>query len=228
MFLTFEGIDGSGKTTQVELLRDHLASHGRRVVVTREPGGTEVGERIRDLLLHGEELNPWTEASLFAAARAELVARVVWPALEAGHDVILDRYIDSTLVYQGGGRGLPDEALLDWNLHVVAGLLPDRTFLLALPAEDATERLGHQLRLFEDESGIGPPDRMEREAYWFRRTVDDAYRGLTHRFPGRIMEINASLSKKRIAALVRKEVDALLKSPSPVRPAMASLNLVCS
>jgi dTMP kinase len=159
--------------------------------VTREPGGTEVGEKIRKLLLHGGELNPWTEANLFAAARAELVARVVRPELDAGKDVILDRYIDSTLVYQGYGRGLPVDQLLDWNLDSVEGLLPDRTFVLALPAEDATERLGKQLRLFDDEEGIGPPDRMERESYSFRRTVDDGYRSLALRFPDRIVEINA-------------------------------------
>lgn len=228
MFLTFEGIDGSGKSTQVKLLTAHLKSLGRNVFVTREPGGTEVGEEIRKLLLHGSELNPWTEASLFAAARAELVAKVVRPSLDAGKDVILDRYIDSTLVYQGFGRGLAEDSLLDWNLDVVEGLLPDRTFVLALPAEDATERLGRQLRLFDDEEGMGPPDRMERESYSFRRTVDDGYRSLATRFPGRIVEIDASLTKKRIFNAVRKEVNGLIRSSRPTRPKLEPLSPACS
>src|SRR5437868_10139932 len=97
IFITFEGIDGAGKTTQVELLREFLEKRGRSVVTAREPGGTSVGDQIREILLHGEELSPWTEASLFAAARVELVARVIQPALQCGQDVILDRYFDSSL-----------------------------------------------------------------------------------------------------------------------------------
>jgi dTMP kinase len=97
MFVTFEGLDGSGKTTQVELLRRHLEESGREVVVTREPGGTELGEQIRGLLLHGPDMSAWAEAALFAAARAELVERVIAPARERGADVLCDRYVDSSL-----------------------------------------------------------------------------------------------------------------------------------
>src|SRR6266508_525413 len=104
MFVTFEGLDGTGKTTQVELLRAQLESEGREVVATREPGGTPVGERIRELLLGGTEMAPWTEATLFAASRAELVEQVIGPALERGADVVCDRYIDSSLAYQGLAR----------------------------------------------------------------------------------------------------------------------------
>jgi dTMP kinase len=229
LFLTFEGIDGSGKSTQLKLLQSHLESLGRSVFVTREPGGTEVGEKIRKLLLHGEDLNPWTEVNLFVAARAELVATVVRPELDAGRDVILDRYIDSTLVYQGMARGLPEDRLLDWNLDSVEGLLPDRTFVLALPAEDATHRLGTQLRLFAvEEDGIGPPDRLERESYAFRRRVDDGYRALAQHFPGRIVEIDASKTKKQIARLVRQEIDSLLKSSIPSPPRLEMLSAACS
>ena len=106
MFVTFEGLDGSGKTTQVERLRERLEAEGREVVATREPGGTPLGEGIRELVLHGHEMAPWAEAALFAAARAEHVEEVIRPALERGADVLCDRYVDSSLAYQGIARGL--------------------------------------------------------------------------------------------------------------------------
>src|SRR5919206_3489578 len=128
MFVTFEGLDGSGKSTQADLLREALAADGRDVVATREPGGTDFGERVRELLLHGGEMAPWAEAALFAAARAELAERVIRPALERGADVVCDRYVDSSLVYQGIGRGLGVEPVLELNRLATANLLPDRTF----------------------------------------------------------------------------------------------------
>jgi dTMP kinase len=199
MFVTFEGIDGAGKSTQAELLEEFLRARGRAVVVAREPGGTPLGERIRDLLLNGAEISPRAEASLFAAARAELVDRVVRPALDAGSDVVLDRYLDSSLAYQGVPRGGDFERLHDWNLYMVQGILPDRTFLLSLPAEDATLREN------------GPPDRIERESLVFRRAVEEAYRELARRFPDRIVEIDAGRSEQKIASAVRAEVRKLLK-----------------
>src|SRR5919204_1327801 len=123
VFITFEGLDGSGKTTQAQLLGTMLESEGREVVVTREPGGTELGERIRELLLNGAEMSAWAEASLFAAARAELVERVIYPALERGADVVCDRYIDSSLAYQGIARGLGVDRVLELNLQATRGLL---------------------------------------------------------------------------------------------------------
>jgi dTMP kinase len=211
MFVTFEGIDGAGKSTQVGLLEAFLRGRGRAVVVAREPGGTPLGERIRELLLDGTEVSPRAEASLFAAARAELVERVVRPALEAGSDVILDRYLDSSLAYQGVARGGDVDLLHDWNLSMVQGIVPDRTFLLSLPAEDATLR----------ESG--PPDRIERESLVFRRKVEEAYRELARRFPTRIVEIDAALSKEKIASLVSAQVRQLLRGDGRpvVRPARA-------
>ena len=140
MFVTFEGIDGSGKTTQVELLRAELERRGRDVLATREPGGTELGEGIRQLLLHGVDMTPWAEAALYAAARAELVAERIAPALDAGGDVVCDRYVDSSLAYQGGARGLGLDRVLELNLNAVGGLLPDRTFLLALDPEEGLLR----------------------------------------------------------------------------------------
>jgi dTMP kinase len=209
MLVTFEGIDGAGKTTQVELLKAFLEEQGRTVVVAREPGATPVGERIRELLLDGASISARTEASLFAAARAELVEQVVLPALERGEDVIVDRYLDSSLAYQGGARGLDVGRLLDWNLYVVQDVVPDRTFLLSLPAEDATLRL---------DGKPGPPDRLERESVVFRRRVEEAYYELARRFPERIVEIDGSQSVKKIASVVRRHVRKLLE-PDPARAA---------
>ncbi|HEY2542186.1 MAG TPA: dTMP kinase [Gaiellaceae bacterium] len=179
MFVTFEGVDGSGKSTQAELLRDALAAEGREVVLTREPGGTEVGERVRELVLNGPAMTPWAEAALFAAARAELVATVIRPALERGADVIADRYVDSSLAYQGIARGVGVEHVLELNLHVVQGLMPDLTVLLLLDPAAAGRR-------------VAQPDRLEREGEEFHRRVDAAYRELAERFPDRIVALDAS------------------------------------
>jgi dTMP kinase len=192
MFVTFEGLDGSGKTTQAELLRRHLEDSGREVVVTREPGGTELGERVRELLLHGPDMSAWAEAALFAAARAELVERVIAPARDRGADVICDRYVDSSLAYQGIARGLGLDAVLELNLAAVQGVLPDRTFLLLVDPAVASGRAGRQ-------------DRIEREDDEFRFKVDAAYRELAERFPERIVPIEAGGSEE-VADLVRGEL----------------------
>jgi dTMP kinase len=194
MFVTFEGLDGSGKTTQLELLRRHLEEAGRDVVVTREPGGTELGERIRELLLHGPDMTAWAEAALFAAARAELVERVIAPARERGADVLCDRYVDSSLAYQGIARGLGVEPVLELNLAAVQGVMPDRTFLLLVDPVRAAERTG------EDR------DRIEREDHGFRARVDAAYRELAERFRERIVAIDADGSPEEVAQLVRGEL----------------------
>jgi dTMP kinase len=194
VFVTFEGLDGSGKTTQVELLRRHLEDAGREVVVTREPGGTRLGEQIRELLLHGPEMSPWAEATLFAAARAELVERVIAPARERGADVICDRYVDSSLAYQGIARGLGVDAVLELNLAAVRGVMPDRTFLLLLDPVSAAARTGVE------------PDRIEREDDAFRIAVDAAYRELAARFADRIVAIDGGRAREEVADLVRGEL----------------------
>ena len=189
MFVTFEGVDGSGKSTQAELLRDVLVAEGREVVLTREPGGTDVGERVRELVLNGPQMTPWAEAALFAAARAELVATVIRPALDRGADVIADRYFDSSLAYQGIARGVGVDHVLELNLHVVQGLVPDLTVLLLLdPAEAGTR--------------VSKPDRLESESADFHRRVDAAYRELAERFPDRIVTLDASLPPDELSQVI--------------------------
>lgn len=180
MFVTFEGIDGSGKSTQAELLRARLEADGFDVVVTREPGGTELGERIRDLVLHGGHVSPWAEALLYAASRAQHVDEVIRPALERGAWVVCDRYVDSSVAYQGVGRELGLERVLDLNLAAVGGLMPDRTFLLELDVAASSGRLQ------------GDHDRLEREPGDFHTRVADGYRELAARFRERIVVLDAA------------------------------------
>lgn len=194
MFVTFEGIDGSGKTTQAELLAKWLEEQGRSVVATREPGGTPLGERVRELLLDGDAMAPWSEAALFVAARSELVERVIAPALAAGSEVVSDRYLDSSLAYQGVARGLGVEQVLALNMDAIRGILPDVTFLLLVDVEAARKR----------SAAVG--DRIEREGDTFLRAVDDAYRQLAERFPERIVAVDGDRHVRDIAEEVREHV----------------------
>jgi len=187
MFVTFEGLDGSGKSTQAELLRARLEADGVDVVSTREPGGTELGERVRDLVLHGGHVTPWAEALLYAAARAQHVDEVIRPALERGASVICDRYLDSSVAYQGVGRELGLERVLELNLAAVGGLLPDRTFLLSLEPAEIGSRLG------------GVHDRLERESEEFHARAAAAYRDLAGRFPERIVVLDAARPPDELA-----------------------------
>ena len=194
MFVSFEGIDGSGKSTQARLLADRLRQQGREVVAVREPGGTELGERVRELLLDGAAVAPWAEAALFASARAQLVAEVVAPALERGAAVVCDRFLDSSLAYPGIARGLGVEAVLEVNRLATGGVLPDRTVLLTVPVEQAAAR------------AAGPGDRIEREGEAFLERVAAAYLELAAMFPRRIAVVDGSLAPDDVAARVRAAV----------------------
>jgi dTMP kinase len=196
VFVTFEGIDGSGKTTQAEMLAEALRAAGQEVVTTREPGGTPLGEQVRELLLNGKDMSPWAEAALFAAARAELVERVIAPALEAGKDVVCDRYIDSSLAYQGIARGLGVEPVLALNRPAIRGLLPDRTMLVLVDPVTAAAR-------------SRTPDRIEREGEGFQRTVDRAYRELATMFPQRITAVDGERPPDEIAEEIRGRIRQL-------------------
>ena len=198
MFVTFEGVDWSGKSTQVELLAVWLRKQGRTVLATREPGGTPVGEAVRQVVLHGHDMAPWAEAALYAAARADHVEHAIRPALERGEDVVCDRYIDSSVAYQGVARGLGENKVLELNLTVTRGLLPDRTFLVLLDPEEARRR------------GAGEPDRIEREGEDFMRRVDAAYRSLAAVFPRRIVALDGARPADEIAEEVREHIRRLV------------------
>ena len=166
MFVTFEGVDGSGKSTQAELLAEWLARAGRTVLADAR-AGRHAGRRggARSSCSHGDEMTPWTEAALFAAARAEHVARAIRPALERGEHVVCDRYLDSSVAYQGIARGLGEELVRDLSLTVTGGLLPERTFLLLVDPDEARRRARRRPR----------PDRARGPTAFMQR-VDDAYR----------------------------------------------------
>jgi dTMP kinase len=191
LFVTFEGIDRSGKTTQARLLCEALGEEAQAV---REPGGTDVGERLRDLLKDQTlPIAPETEALMFAAARAELVAHVIRPALDEGRVVVSDRFLDSSLAYQGVARGLGVDDVEQINRFATGGLLPDITFLLSIDPARAAERAG-QLDRFEDEGDS------------LQRAVFDAYRDLAAADPGRWRIVDADRPSDQVHADVLSAV----------------------
>jgi dTMP kinase len=199
MFVTFEGIDWSGKSTQAKLLAEWLRGQGRSVTATREPGGTSIAEGVRELVLHRDEMSPWAEAALYAAARAEHTAAVIRPALDRGEDVVCDRYLDSSVAYQGVGRGLGVEPVRELSLLVTGGLLPDRTFLVLLDPDEALAR-----------SSGDDHDRIERAGGEFMRRVDAGYRQLAAAEPARVVTLEGSRPAPEIAEEIREHVHALL------------------
>lgn len=194
LFLTLEGLDGSGKSTQAKLLAAFLEGRGLPVVLTREPGGGLPG--VRDLLLRGE-LSPEAEYLLFSADRAEHVRRVILPGLEGGAWVVSDRYLDSSLAYQGFGRGLPLPWLLEVAKEATLGLTPRLTFLLDLPPEEALRR-------------VRDPDRLEREGLAFFHRVREGYLFLAEKEPHRFVVLDATESVEAVAQRIQAHLLPLL------------------
>lgn len=194
-FITFEGIDLSGKSTQVSLLAKSMEKASLPVVTVREPGGTPLGDKIREILLGPEHtgMDPWSEALLYAAARAQLVKDVIKPAVMRGNIVLCDRYIDSSLVYQGMARGLGVDTILNLNLGATGGLMPDLTFVLHLEAEKSDGRLAGR---------GGVKDRLEGEPLEFHKQVEEGYRKLEQMYPGRIVGIYGDGSIEEVQAAI--------------------------
>ncbi|HEY5632873.1 MAG TPA: dTMP kinase [Burkholderiaceae bacterium] len=197
-FITFEGIDGAGKSTHLQWAVDTIAASGREVVLTREPGGTALGERLRDLLL-GEPMSIETETLLMFAARKEHVQRLILPALARGAVVVCDRFTDSTYAYQGGGRGVPFEAITMLEQWVHGELQPDRTYLFDLPAEVAAQR----------RASARAPDRFEAEGPAFFERVRRAYLERVALSPGRFLVVDAMQSIASIKTLLEKDISKL-------------------
>jgi dTMP kinase len=201
LFIVFEGVEGSGKTTQLKSLHHMLVEFGKEVVVVREPGGTPISERVRGLVLDpgAKEMDAKTEALLYAASRAQLVAQVIRPALEAGKVVLCDRFIDSSLAYQGLARGLGEEDVLRLNMWATDETVPDIVILLDLDPEAGLART------------IGDPDRMEQEDIAFHRKVREAYAALAARYPSRFAVIDASIHPDAVRDEVAKVVYGLIE-----------------
>jgi dTMP kinase len=202
LFISLEGIDGVGKSTQSDLLEEFLRNAGREVVRTLEPGGTELGQEIRHLLLHRKgDVAPRAEALLYAADRAHHVATKIRPALERGQVVITDRYLDSSVAYQGAGRALKAEDVRAISMFAVEGLLPDLTILLDLEASAAAER--------RNKTGEAP-DRLEREKIEFFEAVRQAFLDMAAAEPNRWLVIDARQSVEAMQEQIRARVSKLL------------------
>lgn len=199
LFIAFEGGEGGGKSTQVRALADHLRSLGYEVITTREPGGSPRAEAIRDLLLADGPMTAPTEALLFAAARADHVAHTVRPALKRGAIVLTDRYLDSSVAYQGGARGLGEDTIRDLSLWATDGLLPDLTIVL-----DLDPRIGLARAL--------DPNRLESEPVTFHDDVRAAFLRLAAAAPTRYTVVDAEQAPEAVTASVIAAVDPLLMS----------------
>ncbi len=207
-FISFEGPEGSGKTTQARRLISHLQRDGVQVHYTREPGGTPTGEIIRDILQHdkaGEPICPESEVFLFAASRAQLVRNIIQPALDRGSVVISDRFVDSTTAYQGYGRGFPVEKMITINDFAVGKTIPDITLLIDVPIELSFKRLARrQQETFEGS------DRIEREERAFHERVRSGYLELAKRWPERIRLLDGTKSPDELEAEIWRLVSHVI------------------
>ena len=204
IFITFEGTDGAGKTTQIERLTADLRQTGYDVCLTREPGGTPISEQIREMLLNPDhsEMAATTELLLYAASRAQHVSEVIKPALKAGKVVISSRFADATVVYQGYGRGLDLETINRLNRIATDGVTPDVTFVLDLPVEIGLQRV---------QDSRGGLDRLEREKIEFHRRLREGYQTIARQEPQRLKIIDAQVSPEQVYAQIQEAIQPLLE-----------------
>lgn len=204
--ISFEGSEGSGKSTQISLLAAHLQKLGKEVITTREPGGTEIGEQIRNIIVHnskGDEMTPETEFLLFAAARAQVVREVIVPALIAGQFVLSDRYMDSSTVYQGIARNLAADPVAQINRFAVGNVMPDVTVIIDVPTEVSISRLKQRV--------TDLPDRMERENIEFYHKVREGYLLLAKNMPERVILVDGTKSITQVAKAIWEHVQLRLE-----------------
>ena len=204
LFITFEGTDGAGKTTQIERLTADLRQTGYDVCLTREPGGTPISEQIREMLLNPDhsEMAAITELLLYAASRAQHVSEVIKPALEAGQIVISSRFADATVVYQGYGRGLDLETINRLNRIATDGVTPDVTFVLDLPVEIGLQRV---------QNSRGGLDRLEREKIEFHRRLREGYQTIARQEPQRLKIIDAQVNPEQVYGQIQEAIQPLLQ-----------------
>jgi dTMP kinase len=200
LFITFEGLDGSGKTTQIALLSDYLKRKGLEVITAIEPGGTSLGDKIRQILLDRENagMSYKAETFLFEASRAELVSKVIGPALCRGKIIICDRFFDSTIAYQGIARGLGVEKIMELSLWATDGIVPDLTFLLSVDVDRGEERISGSSK---------SRDRIENEKDKFKRSIYKGYIELSRKYSNRIILIDGRQDIKTIFGQVKERVD---------------------
>ena len=203
--ISFEGSEGSGKSTQIARLAAHLQKIGREVVATREPGGTEIGEQIRNIIVHnsrGDEMCPETELLLFTAARAQVVREVIAPALQRGAVVLSDRYLDSSTVYQGIARNLAPGPVSEINQFAVGNVMPDLTIVIDVPTEVSLARIRQR--------ASDLPDRMERENISFYTKVREGYLLLAKQWPARVVVLDGTLTPDELDQKVWAAVEQRL------------------
>ena len=210
LFITLEGIEGSGKTTQAGLLARSLEAEGLTVLQTREPGGTDLAEKIRSLVLNDakEPVHAETELLLFLAARAQHVRERLRPALERGEVVICDRFSDATRAYQGGGRRIGERDLAEFDDWATGGLRPHRTYLIDLPVAEGMARAKHR-------QGLRGIDRIESEGAGFLGVVREAYLRIAKEEPGRIFVLDGLLAPEALAKTILNDVKSMLSSRQP-------------
>ena len=205
IFITFEGIDGSGKTTQIELLNSFLKQSGFDVVLTREPGGTGIGDKIRKILLDSKnmQMSYRAETLLFLASRAELVSKVIQPSLNQGKIIICDRFFDSTIAYQGIARQLGAEKILDMSLWATEHIIPDLTFLLSIDVWECENRI---------KNGKKKKDRIEKEEIDFKSKIQEGYMQLAGKNKERFVIVDGCLDIENVFAVVKSNTLRVLKS----------------